>query len=356
MRTSSYRDEFERIKEVVSLREYADAHLERRGRQYVCPACGSGTHANGTPALSITPDGSHWKCFSCGTGGDVFDLAGAIAETSDKREQLSEVANWAGLSAEPESRPHRREKPHRATVAEAKERMARIASEAARRKANREAHAEAVRRARERIGDPVAVSYLASRGITLEQAREWGLGYAERSTRYRTPHIVIPYPGNEWYHADRSIRPDLTPWKYFKWPADEVGPEPLWNPNALDGSLIVLVEGQLDALAVQSCGFEAVACGGHGTKALLAEMERRHWTGVALLMFDADDSGMDASARLGLELDRTPGVTAWPFWRWPEEGRGMRFKDPAEWFAADRDGMAEAIAETAEEETAFGPR
>lgn len=356
MRISSYRDDFERVKSAVDLRAYADARLERRGRVYVCPACGSGTHANGTPALSITPDGSRWKCFSCGIGGDVFDLAGVLSGTSDRREQLAEVADWAGLSAEPASRPPGRERPHRATVAETKERMARIAAGAARRESVRAAHAEAVRRARERIGDPVAVSYLASRGITLEQAREWGLGYAERSTHYRTPHIVIPYPGNEWYHADRSIRPDLTPWKYFKWPADEVGPEPLWNPNALDGSLIVLVEGQLDALAVQSCGFEAVACGGHGTKALLAEMERRHWAGTALLMFDADDSGMDATARLGIRLDRTPGVLAWTFWRWPEGRDGFEFKDPSEWFASDRDGMAEAIAKTAEEATTYGPR
>lgn len=356
MRTSSYRDEFERVKEAVSLREYADAHLERRGRQYVCPACGSGTHSNGTPALSVTPDGRCWKCFSCGTGGDVFDLAGAVIGTGDRREQLDEVASWAGLGPMPTAQGPRRTRPRRETVAETVERMAGIAAGAARRKANRESHAEAVRRARERIGDPVAVSYLASRGITLEQAREWGLGYAERSTHYRTPHIVIPYPGNEWYHADRSIRPDLTPWKYFKWPTAEVGPEPLWNPDALDGRLIVLVEGQLDALGVQSCGFEAVACGGHGTRALLAEMERRHWAGVALLMLDADDSGMDASARLGLRLDHAPGVTAWTFCRWPEGGRRMRFKDPAEWFAADRDGMAGAIAETAEEATAHGPR
>ena len=342
----------------MDLRAYAEAHLERRGRQYGCPACGSGTHTHGTPALSITPDGRRWTCFSCGIGGDVFDLAGAVTGTADRREQLAEVARWAGLDVGAMGPAPRRPRRRRWTLAEIKQRMEEVTDASARRKHAREAHAEAVRRARERIGDPVAVSYLASRGITLEQAREWGLGYAERSTRYRTPHIVIPYPGSEWYHADRSIRPDLTPWKYFKWPADEVGPEPLWNPDALDGRLIVLVEGQLDALAVQSCGFEAVACGGHGTRALLAEIGRRRWTGTALLMFDADSSGMDATAGIGGRLDRAPGVAAWTFWRWPEGegGQEFRFKDPAEWFAADRDGMAGAIAETAEEVAAHGRR
>lgn len=46
----------------------------RRGKQYNCPFCGSGTGKNGTPALSTYEDDTQWKCFSCGAGGDIIDL------------------------------------------------------------------------------------------------------------------------------------------------------------------------------------------------------------------------------------------------------------------------------------------
>ena len=41
---------------------------------YICPLCGSGNGQHRTAALSIEQNGEHWKCFSCGEGGDIFDL------------------------------------------------------------------------------------------------------------------------------------------------------------------------------------------------------------------------------------------------------------------------------------------
>lgn len=351
---------FREAKEAASLRAYADARLERRGQFYVCPSCGSGTHAHGTPALSVAADGGRWTCFSCNRGGDVFDLAGlwleSVGRPAGKAEQLAEVAAFAGVKLEGGPDGHARGERNRKKPGGTYARLRRQMEEARKAEAwerNRARHAEAVRRARERIGDPVAASYLASRGIGPEQAREWGLGYAPRSTRYGTPHIVIPYPGSEWYHADRSIRTDLTPWKYFKWPREELGPEPLWNPAALLADAFATTEGQLDALAVQSCGVEAVSGGGSGgTRRLMEEYGRVGSRAVCIVMRDTDEAGQRQAVSEAAELDAAD-IPCLLFTRWPMDGDRPRYKDAAEWFAADREGMAKELAKAKDEALSY---
>lgn len=334
------------MKGAADLRAYAAAKLERepRGRGYVCPACGSGSRKDS--AFSITRDGRHWECFSCGAGGDVFDLAGAVLGTEDRNAELEEVAGFAGVPSRGAA-PRRREtsaeriaRKRSALAARARERR-----EGAELEEGRRRHAEGIKAAQARISDPAAVAYLGSRGIGLETARAWGLGYADRSTRYRSPHIVIPYPGSAYYHIDRTLCPDRTPWKYFKWPAAELGPEPLWNPGALDSFAACVVEGQLDALAVQSCGvLPAISLGGHGTRALMAEIERREWRGALVVMQDSDESGRNATMALAGELERA-GLccTVFTYWPWDYGADRPRHKDAAEWFAADRAGLGAAL-------------
>lgn len=333
------------MKGAADLKAYAAARLEREphGRGYVCPACGSGSRHDS--AFSITRDGRRWTCFSCGAGGDVFDLAGAVLGTDDRNAELEEVAGFAGVPSR--ETPRRREtsaeriaRKRSVMAARARERR-----EGAELEESRRRHAEGIRAAQARISDPAAVAYLESRGIGLETARAWGLGYAERSTRYRSPHIVIPYPGSAYYHIDRTIMPDRTPWKYFKWPTAELGPEPLWNPGALDSYAACVLEGQFDALAVQSCGvMPSISLGGHGTRALMADIARREWRGVLVLMQDSDESGRNATMALAGELEGA-GVccTVFPYWLWERGADRPRHKDAAEWFAADRAGLAAAL-------------
>ena len=87
----------EEIKGSVSLRAYCEGNLHKHGRKFICPACGSGNGPNHTPAFSIMSNDRKWKCFACGTVGDVFDLAGIVNGTTDKAEQKRIVAEWAGI-------------------------------------------------------------------------------------------------------------------------------------------------------------------------------------------------------------------------------------------------------------------
>ena len=77
-----------RLKEFA---EWATLKSSRAGsNMYICPICGSGSGSHGTGAFSIT--GNKWKCFSCGKGGDIFDLIGELHHTADYNEQLQLAA------------------------------------------------------------------------------------------------------------------------------------------------------------------------------------------------------------------------------------------------------------------------
>ena len=66
---------------------------KRRHDLYNCPFCGSGTGKKGTPALSLYEDGTKWKCFSCGLGGDIINLFYEINHLADTPENFKYAVN-----------------------------------------------------------------------------------------------------------------------------------------------------------------------------------------------------------------------------------------------------------------------
>ena len=73
----------------VHLPEYlATITQHRKGKQYNCPFCGSGTGKNGTPALSTYEDDTKWKCQSCGAGGDIINLFYRVNRLEDTTENF----------------------------------------------------------------------------------------------------------------------------------------------------------------------------------------------------------------------------------------------------------------------------
>ena len=93
----------------VHLPEYlATITQHRKGKQYNCPFCGSGTGKNGTPALSTYEDNTKWKCQSCGAGGDIINLFYMVNRLEDTPENfkyavktLSEMFHTGSIPSEP---------------------------------------------------------------------------------------------------------------------------------------------------------------------------------------------------------------------------------------------------------------
>lgn len=284
-------DDFERVKSNISLMAFCDSHgMEKRGRDtYVCPACGSGNGKSRTAAFKVFDD-SRWTCFSCGKGGDVFDLAGILNGTEDRNEQLEAVSSWAGIEGR-EGRGAAQTCPHVPKPA--------APTTAPDYTAGRERERAFIKASQSHIMDPAAMSYLQGRGVTPELAKSWNLGYDPASKR-----IVIPFPGSDWYHVDRDIT-GTSDHKYSKPQSAKVGPQPVWNEAAMDEPAYFIVEGPLDALAVQACGYPSVALCSTGDRKYV-DVAKKH-KGMAILMLDNDEPGRNGQARLSADL-RSVGV------------------------------------------------
>lgn len=332
---------YEQVREQVSLAEYVAAVLEVRSHYFngepatcVCPICGSGDGPHGSAAFTLNPhDPQKWFCFAHGKGGDILDLIGAINGTDNKNEQLALATEWAHLDLNGLRRPTLQARMQMAYERQKREQeKARKAAELqALWDKNRITEEAWLRSHLDMPMSRLASEYLESRGIDEETAKRWRLGYDPMSDR-----IVIPYVGSTYYHADRAFSDNRH--KYDKPRFEDVGPEPMWNPAALDADLFVMVEGQLDALAVSDIGIEAVACGGVGITSTLTQIKSRGgYSGTILLMHDNDDAGRDADASATEALSAL-GVSFVVFHDWPED-----IKDPFEWWQHDRDGLMLAI-------------
>lgn len=280
------KDEFAEVKAAASLSGFAEEHLSKVNRGYVCPSCKSGTGPNKTPAFSIK--GSMFKCFSCQIGGDVFDLAGLVNDTVSKLEQLRSVKAWLDRKAA-------RQTPSRAS-ASVGEKEQLLAVKAAR--------SESLAILQDKLDHPEALSYLEERGLTLDEARSFGLGFDERKRR-----ITIPYPGNPWYHIDRDVTGKAGA-KYVKPRSDVAGAEPAFNPDAMGSDHVFVVEGPFDYISVKLAGFEAVALCGTSWQKTAERMLEGGFNGNVTIALDDDERGRSA-ARSMSEFLAKAGISAY---------------------------------------------
>lgn len=325
--------DFQAIKDAADLKEYCDVTLEARGRnEYVCPACGSGNGPNRTAAFKIDPRADKWRCFSCDQGGDIFDLAGIIEDTADKKAQAEAVAQFFGIETVDSKTAGKRGAVSRSKATET--RPATITPDYSAGRNLERAYLEETRQA---IGEDAPRDYLERRGITLEEAQRLGLGYDEKKRR-----LVIPWMGTDYYHIDRAIDRDGEG-KYLKPRTADVGPQPVWNKAALKkAGPHFIVEGPLDALAVELMGYEAVALGGTAFADYMDALKAARSGAIPILALDADEAGRTAQEKLAAALDEA-GIgygTA--------DLEAVGVKDAADALAMNRDGLADLLEDAAE--------
>ena len=283
-------DEYSKIKGEADLTEYANQKLEHVSGGLVCPCCSSGKGANRTPAFSIK--GQRWKCFACQAGGDIFDLAGAIHATQDKKEQLTLVKEWMGVQSPSAVYMNLANQPHAHSQASSPQ----VATETL--EANKERNTQYIKRCQANIDNLAVRDYLVSRGIGPEVGKRDGLGYDPATKR-----LIIPWKGSSYYWIGRDIT-GASSRKYDKPKSAEVGPQPVWNPDALTHPSYFVVEGPMDALALSRLGFPAVALGGVGISSLIEEASRTQSRSCAILMLDSDEPGKKAQERAHAALEK----------------------------------------------------
>lgn len=268
---------------------------------YAClnKECRDSEHVHSTSgSLSIAGDRKHFKCFSCGIGGDIFDAVGYVYNLDDFKEQYDKACETFGL--DPEFTVPDDEKPEAAPEPEK-------ASETVQDKEESDPDTEG--KFKEYLvkcnGDCVEGSkgyeYLKGRGFTAETIKRFMLGYDSAKDC-----VTIPYNMGFSYYGSRSLETHEGGHKYNKPPKAIAGSEPLFNQGALFTDRFCFVcEGQLDAISIMQGGGTAVALGGSNIQKLLKMIENKKPNHCLILCFDNDKVGADAQKHAAKTLEES---------------------------------------------------
>ena len=359
------------IRTRISCKDYLS---KSKSGLYDCPYCGSGSGAHGTGALKVY-DTNTWYCHACHESGDVIDLY--QQETgADYNTALSLLAQEIGISIDP-YRPDARadfapvlknspvdpvERPQndfngRGSIdvppaAKAPQNGAETPTEAT---ADYTAY---YRECRQRINDPAAAAYLQRRGISLDTAAAYWIGYdpaadpanapgagTDAQKQHPCPRLIIPTS------AGHYIARRIDGQQGFE-KMNPAGSTPaIFNERALyaqDAQEVFVTEGAFDALSVIEAGAAAIALNSAANAdALLKKLEQRRTAATLILCLDNDDRGKKATEtiRAGLQRLNIGYITA---------NISAGYKDPNEHLTGNREAFIEAV-EQARRQTAAKP-
>ncbi len=299
--------------------------LRKQGREWVglCPF-----HQEKTPSFSVNEGKQSWYCFGCGRGGDLFSFV-AEYEKVDFRQALEMLAEQAGVELRERTSVERRR-------SELRKRLLALAA-LAQRYYDYVLHQTPV-------GAP-GRELLQARGVSLEVAKTFGLGYAPGGQSLagylrRRGHdqrdaiegglvrrdgldffqqrVLIPIrdeSGHPLAFTGRAIAAD-EPRKYVNTPATPIYDKgrvlfglDLARRAVEEKGMATVMEGQFDVITAHEFGI-TTAVASSGT-ALTQEQVRllRRFTDQVVLVFDNDPAGRAASDKaVRLALDAGMGT------------------------------------------------
>lgn len=278
---------------------------------FVCPKCSHGKNGDG---LAINPKSkSHTlHCFSCGWNGDVIQLYEDINNTNYNK-ALHELADKLGI-----------------TIDKYKLNISQEAGRSDNDKGGEDTEptpqeetsptipkdfTEYYKTVWEKLTEPDALEYLQKRGISIETAQAYKLGYDESwrsptaleagKNPEPTPRLIIPTSIH--HYVARDVRDGLTDYQQNFKKINEGSPD-LFNKAVLydeDVKEIYVAEGALDALSVIEAGYTAIALNGTtNDKLLLQELEKKPTGATLIICLDNDKAGKRAAERLKEGLER----------------------------------------------------
>lgn len=304
----------DRIKQDICAADYLEkapnysAHNETG---YCCPYCDSGTHGSGsTGAVKYYRDTNTWHCHACDRGGDVID-AYMLQTGSEYSDALTQLAAQIGITvdsrptAAQDFAPDRTERPQTGETQQKdkypdeQKKEPQIVDFTAYYKACADC-----------IAEPAAASYLQARGISIDTARRFMLGYdyaadpaaapgamGDEYKAHPTPRIIIPCSPS--HYVARSIDPN-TPKAYKALNPDRKkggGAVSLFNERAAyNPDIVFICEGIFDALSFIEAGQQAIALNSKGNgKLLLQQLEGNPTDAAFIICPDNDDDPKTAA-------------------------------------------------------------
>ncbi len=306
---------------------------------YICPLCGHGTHGDGLTCNPQSKDGNGLKCFGCDFAGDIIDLY-EQANGTGYNETLSLLANMIGITIAPYSPVNAPRSDFKAQSVKLPTQSTKAATEGA--EPPKIDFTEYYKQCASRMEEPVPVAYLQSRGISLEVAKAYGIGYDPKADPAKSGHtasrLIIPVTSE--YYVARATDDKID--KRYKKMNPKGAPIGIFNRDALymdDVQEVFVVEGVFDALSVMEAGATAIALNStSNVNKLLKQLENKRTAATLILCLDNDEAGKKAADTLktGLRLQNVSFIIA-------DICGG--YKDANEYLQHDRDGFFEAVQE-----------
>lgn len=169
--------------------------------------------------------------------------------------------------------------------------------------------------------DPTGLLYLQGRGISIETARRFWVGYdnawispeavkrqREKGSNWTPPasrRLIIPVSPSHYF--SRAIDDDKMEKRYRKMNETSGGQVDIFNRKALySGAAAVFVfEGAINALSAIEAGAEAIALNStSNADILLQELEKKPTAATLIICMDNDDGGEKTAPKLARGLDK----------------------------------------------------
>lgn len=267
--------------------------------QYICPLCNSGNGSHHSGAFTLYLDTHSYHCFACGANGDIFNLYGEVNNISDFSTIARELQAKYNLLSSKQTRQKVRST--KSTPLDEKDYTKFFAV------AEQHLH---------------ETDYLTRRGLSVETQQKFHCGYVENyqynHNSQTTSAIIIPT--SEYSFMWRSTTENIK---------QKRGTAHILNHTALNAPYCFVVEGEIDCMSVDECGFDCIGLGSTSNIRKIFNYDTSKT--VLILALDTDKAGCKATVELEklCKEHKTPYITA-PQDVW------SNFKDANELLVSDR--------------------
>lgn len=243
---------------IAYINEHPEVYFTQEARKggYICPVCDNGTGSDGTGVKLIKGQSFRYKCFKCGTSGDVINFYAAEHHMTNA-EAITAVLRMYGLETEEYDKAEVKPLPPKVKkVSEVVDDL-KVANMIA----------TDISLGQENLEKDTGIFFFQRRGISKEVALRYGCGFIKNWVHPKlrsgtvdkkivpSDRMIIP-TGAESYVA-RAVDPEN------KMPKLKAGKSNIFNLEVLKTSEqnVVMVEGEFDALSVIEAGNDAIALG-----------------------------------------------------------------------------------------------
>lgn len=268
--------------------------------QYICPLCNSGTGSHQSGAFTVYPDTNSYHCFACDANGDIFNLYGEVNGITDFRTVAEELKAKYNISS---SQPIRQKKqPTKLEQREEKD------------------YTKFFAMAEQHLHE---TNYLTNRGLSLNTQLKFNCGYIASFTyknNQATSAVIIPTSDHSfmWRSTTENIK-------------QKRGTSHILNPSALNNQYCFVVEGEIDCMSVDECGFSCVGLGSTSNISKIFNYDTS--TTVLIIAMDNDPvehpRGQETAVKLASLCDehRLPYIVASDIWHECKDANELLVKD-----------------------------